>query len=238
MTYAADKGYEDVVRLLLDKDADPLVGNNKYWPDKGRPLWHAICNGHEAISKLLIDRGVKLDYPESNAWTPVSEAARRGQISIVKLLVEKIGIDGHANDRRGIQALFWAARAGHRAIVEFFLDIGFDANCREMMGSTLLEDATWSGDEDTVQFLVSRGADVHGSVDRWHTPLHRAAVLKYPALVKLFLDEGVDVNIKNESGKTPLMLAYDSSPNASALARREVIELLIQHGGKDPRHPS
>jgi ankyrin repeat protein len=52
-------------------------------------LWWAAGNGHEAIVKLLLEKGAKLESKDKDGWTPLSWATRNEHKAIIKLLLEK-----------------------------------------------------------------------------------------------------------------------------------------------------
>jgi ankyrin repeat protein len=58
--------------------------------------------------------------------------------------------------------------------------------------------------------------------------LHFAAYKGCTAVVRLLLDEGVNVNAKTSSGRTPL-------DDAKEKGKKEVVKLLIQAGGRRGR---
>jgi len=80
-------GHEAVVRLLLEKAADPDSKDDTY----GRtPLSWAAENGHEAVVKLLLEEGAALD--SKDGWygqTPLSRATEDGHEAVVKLVKSK-----------------------------------------------------------------------------------------------------------------------------------------------------
>jgi ankyrin repeat protein len=49
----------------------------------------AVQEGHEAVVKLLLERGAELEAKDNNSRTPLSWAARYGHEAVVKLLLEK-----------------------------------------------------------------------------------------------------------------------------------------------------
>ena len=83
---AAEKGHEDVVRLLLDigkTDLDAIDGGHR------TPLFWAARNGHETIVKLLLATGkVNVNAKDSDSWTALSGATEGGHKDIVKLLLK------------------------------------------------------------------------------------------------------------------------------------------------------
>jgi hypothetical protein len=65
MALAAQHGHVDIVRLLLDSGEDP----NRYNPDGNHahstPLHQAALAGHDAVVRLLVERGVSLDIKDT-----------------------------------------------------------------------------------------------------------------------------------------------------------------------------
>jgi Ankyrin repeats (3 copies)/Ankyrin repeat len=94
LSYAAEKGHEAVVELLVEKGAE-LEAKDK---DYGRtPLSWAAEKGHEAVVKLLLDKGAELEAKDYNyGQTPLIWAVEKGREAVVKLLLEK-GAQNHSN---------------------------------------------------------------------------------------------------------------------------------------------
>ena len=53
------------------------------------PLPWAAEGGHEAVVKLLLEKGAELETKDNDGWTPLSWAAEKGHEAVVKLLLEK-----------------------------------------------------------------------------------------------------------------------------------------------------
>lgn len=83
LTLAADLGHVEIVRLLLDAGEDP----NRYNPIGGHshttPLHQAAGAGHQAVVRLLVQRGAKLDIKDI-LWeaTPADWARHAGHANI------------------------------------------------------------------------------------------------------------------------------------------------------------
>ena len=68
LLWAAGKGHEAIVKLLLDKGADFESEDWYAWT----PLSYAIEYGHAATVKLLLDKGADFELKESEDQTPPS----------------------------------------------------------------------------------------------------------------------------------------------------------------------
>lgn len=100
--------------------------------------------------------------------------------------------------------------------------------------------AVQSGNADLAKTLLAKGVDPNqfdwpgGQFDwpagqlGWHgtTALHVAAERNSLELVKLLVEHGADVNVRNRLGEAPLLLAIRSFP----LEPFETVKYLVEHG--------
>lgn len=67
---AAERGYDVVSRLLIEKGAQLNPRDKK----KYTPLHLAAENGHKAVVTLLLDRGAQINPQDANGHTPLDLA--------------------------------------------------------------------------------------------------------------------------------------------------------------------
>lgn len=107
---AALKGYTDIARKLVERDADV---NKTGWT----PLHYAATSGHVAIIELLLEHHAYIDAESPNGTTPLMMAAHYGTPAAVKLLLEA-GADPALKNQLGLSALDFAHRSERRDAVE------------------------------------------------------------------------------------------------------------------------
>jgi ankyrin repeat protein len=64
LALAAQLGHVDVVRLLLDAGEDPNRYNPEGTHSHSTPIHQAVAAGHEAVVRLLVERGARLDVKD------------------------------------------------------------------------------------------------------------------------------------------------------------------------------
>ena len=87
LALAAQHGHVEIVRLLLDEGEDP----NRYNPEGNHghstPLHQAVWSGHDAVVRLLVERGTRLDIRDTiYEGTPLGWAEYGGRTEIAEYL--------------------------------------------------------------------------------------------------------------------------------------------------------
>ena len=239
LRWAAEHGHEAMVKLLLDTGKAGIDSKDKNYgqtplswaadlesKDKeGRmPLSWAAEKGHEAVVKLLLEKGAELDSKDSRGRTPLSWAAANGHEAVVKLLLEK-GAERESKDSYGQTPLSWAAENGHEAVVKLLLGKGAELDSKDSSGRTPLWRAAANGHKAVVKLLLGEGAELDSKDSRGRTPLWRAAAKGHKAVVKLLLGKGAELDSKDSSGRTPLSWA-------AANGHEAVVKLLLEKGAE------
>jgi hypothetical protein len=145
-----------------------------------------------------------------------------------------------------------AAEAGHPAVIDFWLDRGWDVN-RSLSTSKsdgLSTPLHYARDADTTRHLLARGAQVNAWARYGGTPLHCAVVRALDEgqrgrpretppsrtdQIRVLVEAGADMALADFDGKTPLALAIDLRRRAAEQALRELGA--PEKGHRPPRQP-
>jgi ankyrin repeat protein len=189
----------------------------------------------------------------------IHEAAKHGQVEIVKTLLKNNPKLVHSKNDYGWTPLHWAAWTGHTAVAEVLLANKAEVNVRTNHGNTPLHDAAYKGKKEMAKLLLSKKAEVNAGDRNGMTPLHLAAEFGHKELVELLLSKKAATDARGLKGWTPLhfaaargcvvsvklLLAKLNDVNikdtngmtpmhlASDHHHAEVAELIHQHGGHD-----
>ena len=155
LAWAAESGYEGMVRLLLDRKE---VKSNSRDIDGETPLLCAANGGHEGTVKLLLDRKeVNPDSRDNHGKTPLLWAANSGYEGVVKLLLDRKEVNPDLRDYGGRTPLLSAAQNGYEGIVKLLLDRKeVNPDSRDNDGRTSLYWAADGRHERIVKLLQGR----------------------------------------------------------------------------------
>ncbi|NXG58338.1 RN5A ribonuclease, partial [Hemiprocne comata] len=231
----------EYVQELLEKGADVNFKANFGWT----PLQSAVQANNVNLVQLLLDKGACPHARKDNGGTAFTEAAMVGNVDILKLLLH-YGLDINDHDDNGFTAFMEAAWYGKEEALKFLYSEGADVNLRREVsaekaklhkgGETALMDACKKGHFSVVKILVQEmGADVNlcDNSDRnalVHALKEDREKKKESAVSisigRFLLDQGVDVNSKDECGKTALILAVE-------LQSLDLVKALLEKGEID-----
>ncbi|KAK6340277.1 hypothetical protein TWF730_002041 [Orbilia blumenaviensis] len=222
-----------ILVLLLDAGAN-LESRDL---DDYTPLFYAAGQGNSEAVALLLEKGANI-YAEHRGGGLLSVALNfepPDDSSKYMDMIESIlaaGADTEHRDGNGETALVRAIKRQHKLpIISLLINWGANIEARCNLGQTPLMNALQMENRargaSVSRFLLDQGADVGARSPNGWTPLFWAVSMKHRWALGLILGRGAEINIKDNVGMTPLMLAVN---DYSGGEDSTIIELLLDGG--------
>lgn len=161
--------------------------------------------GYETIS-LDSRRTIRVNNPQ----TALVAAARKGDLAIVKRLIDKqADVELHGPDN--LTPLMEATAKGKVEIINYLLSKGADVDKKIEGYGTALFTAVLFGQVESLKLLHTHGADVDQYIPGVGNPMLIAARDKQMEVMKYLYDQGVDINTITEEGSPILIAAQDGN---------------------------
>uniref|UniRef100_A0A8C0G2K6 Protein phosphatase 1 regulatory subunit 12A n=1 Tax=Chelonoidis abingdonii TaxID=106734 RepID=A0A8C0G2K6_CHEAB len=237
MADAKQKRNEQLKRWLgSETDLEPPVVKRKKTKvkfDDGAVFLAACSSGDTDEVLRLLERGADINYANVDGLTALHQACIDDNVDMVKFLVEN-GANINQPDNEGWIPLHAASSCGYLDIAEYLISQGAHVGAVNSEGDTPLDIAEEEAMEELLQNEVNRqGVDIEAArkeeerimlrdARQWlnsgrindvrhaksgGTALHVAAAKGYTEVLKLLIQAGYDVNIKDYDGWTPLHAA-------------------------------
>ncbi|KAJ7575737.1 hypothetical protein C8J56DRAFT_837861 [Mycena floridula] len=228
--YACRSGHASIVKILLERSADPNIRNPK---DQSTHL-PRITRCGQAAKPLLQLRDICLPLRRTSLG-PLHCAIVRGHVHIVKLLLEYSHVDPNARDILNRNPLWFASRMGHLDIIKLLLsrnDLDPNYTSYDIFNKySTLSYAAENGHLNIVQLLLKREDIDPNCLDRVkRTPLSYAAEKGHLNIVQLLLKrEDIDPNCLDRVQRTPLSYAAEKG-------QTEIVKILLARPDINSNH--
>lgn len=227
---------------LLRKHATDLDLNLRN--SSGQTVLHQAAKTEKLLFLLrwLTERGVDLQARDQSGSSALAIAASASNIPGMAYLYERgLKIDATDNDQQ--QAIHLSAYTGNYAALKWLIERGADLQAKDRWGRRPLDIVieshtfTYASEEQRKLLAVLVGGN-EGDIARGRFqkhPLHTAVWSENLDEVKRLLKDGANVNVKDESGRTPLARAMELSTGNLATPKqvafgRKLLPLLLEYG--------
>ena len=270
--YAAKAGEMDAVIALLDRGANfRLPDSEERWPSfyavtgGHLELVRYMLENEVPVHHLAVDRmrwqggameRLAIEYhghPQlhtagPSGYTALHDAVREGDPELVRMFLRFSPNKNHRHRVNGRTPIMEGAAAGASdpkvaEAVDILAKHGADLELTDSEGYTALQLAARHGNEEVARALLENNASVSDRLnEEGFTAMHLATHTS-ARIVALLADAGMDVNIGDFQGWTPLRWAQDSNhPDANVaravqeeLEARDAVAIQARTRGKAPR---
>ncbi|GKY92051.1 hypothetical protein MPSEU_000176600 [Mayamaea pseudoterrestris] len=227
LMYAAASNHVEVMKVLLEKGGANIEAKHT---NGGTALLEASTSGAAEALKLLIEKGASIDFQDDDGVTPLMATGSQKKAEAHRVIVDALkskysgdDLTTHINlfSYSGGSAVMFAAAAGNTELVKELMGLGADVTAVAQATPEYLK---------KLEKMIAEGQvtneDPH--VDGL-TALHVAAQGGHMATAEVLLEAGVEVNLDDEQGRSPLMLAIKGNYG-------EIANLLVKKGA-NPNTP-
>lgn len=184
---------------------------------KGHELIQLAKYGTLEQVKKAIQEGADINYLENLRFTPVVSATLRGDLSMVKWLVEN-----GADIRREFDSLHlvvYAVKQPNREVLSYLLEQGIAVDADKIFGINPLNMAIYNNRLDYVKLLLTHGYQLKKA----YYALLYSVMLPDSEITQYLLAHGADKQLKLREGSTLLIAAA----SAGSLAN---VQVLVKEG--------
>ncbi|NJM21116.1 MAG: hypothetical protein HC836_20885 [Richelia sp. RM2_1_2] len=183
---------------------------------KGNTPLHYVGKS-EKNARSLLAQGAKVNVRNQNGDTPLHNVFGEKTAAVIKLLIDG-GAKVNVKNQEQMTPLHFAANSGKADIAELLMRRGANINARSNQNFTPLHYGI--SHLEIAKKLIEAGADLTIQ-NRQGAVIHSQSI--EPAVLQLLLDRGVDVNLRNAQGQTPLHV-HRFQPS--------LVKLLLNRGAK------
>ncbi|XP_076332970.1 uncharacterized protein LOC143237510 [Tachypleus tridentatus] len=190
----------------------------------GKPIPDELENTNPEADDLYR----QLSEEEFVSTLKIHEAAKSGDLHVIKLLLKNDHKRTETVDERGWTPIHLAAAHGHVDIVKFLALEGADIAALDPSGYTAMHLAAMNGYTNCVEVLLGLGCEIEYVTSEGFTPLHLAVLNAHVDCCNLLLSVGANIMQRDALNRTVHDMAEEYSLD-------EISELLVNYCKKTPQ---
>ena len=214
----------EALKKLLGKRINKIIKINGAYPEPFTPLEVALYLNKKDIIKYLVDNNAS--YKGKFHPKPIEIAVRCCDAETVRMFQNDLDSFDEEKKAELFKAVFWGDNQTEN--IDALESLGVTI---AKYGGLMLRYSAFHNDIETVKFFLEKGADVNyhkadSVFNDTSTPILEAVRCNNFEIVRLLVEHGADISIKNKHGESPYSLAVKNG-------NREIIELLAKYESKD-----
>ncbi|KAJ8132800.1 hypothetical protein O1611_g824 [Lasiodiplodia mahajangana] len=244
LMFAAMNNHYDTIAILLDAEA---AIDTRDSINEQSAVSFAAENGHTKVVELLIKAGCNI-YSQGERYPPLERAASRGNPELLRLFLGPEPQDSEllVQAKAIAETLYHACShdysEGYEDTKEFILGRERDYfSCKDKDGRTALSWAAQIASKETVDALLTRGADPNSVDNNGRAPLSWAAENGNGEIVQALLFKGANPDRADDNNRTPLSWAAENGGMTVVRSllpenkTNETLEYVTKRGQADPK---
>ncbi len=187
------------------------------------PLYQAAINGNAEMARYLIDHGADPNIVTGiGGMSPLSAAIWMGKTDAVLVLIEKGANVNYVTPMNKFRPIIYCGAYGNAKMAKALIDAGADVTARDDKGKTAADYARQYKKDEVLAVLSKAGVPISytGNAAK---DIVMAMIAADRDKVRQLVEEGVNPNSKDKSGKSLLSYAVENK-------WLEVVKLLVEKG--------
>ncbi|KIE04644.1 hypothetical protein NF27_GZ00040 [Candidatus Jidaibacter acanthamoeba] len=249
--------------LLISRGANPNTQGGQY---RKTALYYAAINNDNDTCEWLLSHGANVNIPDIYGNTSLQLALQYNNPRLHTLLISRGANLNTQGGQYRKTALYYAAINNDNDTCEWLLSHGANVNIPDIYGNTILHNLVIQGNYDMCAWFLNNGAAVNISNKCGETPLSLALKYNNPKIHTLLIEwganvnsalyyavsynnslmcnlllsqQGVNINIQDSYGRTPLhwAVSYNNNQMCDLLLSQQGLNVNIQDRyGNIPLH--
>ena len=219
--------YEKVEYLLLKEHENVESRREKDY----KSLAHLACSkADKKMLLILIKYGCNINSLDFENMTPLYDAICTNNIKFVDYLIKELKMDINHKEIQNRTPFYMACCKSNIDMIKYIMSYpDVDINFPSLMGRTALSKSCWNGQLEIVKLLCSQPKinTINLPDCNNRCPLHNAVWGEFggregkkmpadsptdsPEIVQLLIDNGAELEIKDNDGNTPFMISASTN---------------------------
>jgi len=202
---AAMRVPSEILAVVLNTKVNPNLRDY----NGNTALHYALVDKNIPLAVTLVNYGSNVFIENNDGESPLIHAFNHGPEFASQFLIRI----QKPIDREGNTPIFHAIRWQYPDVVQAILDTDEDTTHQNLQGNTMLHEAAHAGSSQIAVILLNAGANPNATDNIDRSPIHHAVIWGTLNILKLCVEKGGDIDLKDAEGQTVLHMAASAGNN-------------------------